>query len=208
LHDLVKEKPCEIIVVDGSKTQDTLGVITDNTIKKYSCEKGRGRQMNLGAAHASGEILIFLHADTRLPSNALRIITEVLQGHQIVGGAFSLQIDSDKLLLRMTALFSTLRSRMTRAPYGDQVIFLRKTIFDAIGGYQEIPIMEDVELMRRIKKQKEKIIILSTSIVTSDRRWKQEGLLYTTLRDTLIIFLYWCGVPAEKLARFYPFNNP
>ena len=208
LYDLVKEKPCEIIVVDGSKTQDTLGVITDTTIKKYSCEKGRGRQMNLGAAHASGEILIFLHADTRLPSNALRIITEVLQGHQIVGGAFSLQIDSDKLLLRMTALFSTLRSRMTRAPYGDQVIFLRKTIFDAIGGYQEIPIMEDVELMRRIKKQKEKIIILSTSIVTSDRRWKQEGLLYTTLRDTLIIFLYWCGVPAEKLARFYPFNNP
>lgn len=208
LYDLVKEKQCEIIVVDGSKTQDTLGVITDSTIKKYSCEKGRGRQMNLGAALATGEILIFLHADTRLPSNALRVITDALQDEKLVGGAFSLKIDSESLLLRMTALFSTLRSRMTRAPYGDQVIFLRKTLFDTIGGFRKITIMEDVELMRRINKQKEKIIILSTAVVTSDRRWRQEGLFYTALRDTLIIFLYWCGVPAEKLARFYPFNDP
>ena len=208
LYDLVKEKQCEIIVVDGSKTQDTLGVITDSTIKKYSCEKGRGRQMNLGAALATGEILIFLHADTRLPSNALRVITDALQDEKLVGGAFSLKIDSESLLLRMTALFSTLRSRMTRAPYGDQVIFLRKTLFDTIGGFRKITIMEDVELMRRINKQKEKIIILSTAVVTSDRRWRQEGLFYTALRDTLIIFLYWCGVPAEKLARFYPFTDP
>ena len=208
LDGLVTEKPYEIIVVDGSQTQDTIGVITDLNIKKYSCEKGRGRQMNLGATHATGEILVFLHADTRLPSNALGVISDALQDKECVGGAFSLKIDSERLLLRMTALFSTLRSRMTRAPYGDQVIFLRKTVFDAVGGYREIPIMEDVELMRRIHKQNEKIIILSTAVVTSDRRWKQEGLIYTALRDILIIFLYWCGVPAEKLERFYPFNNP
>jgi rSAM/selenodomain-associated transferase 2 len=208
LHDFTTGKTYEIIVVDGSQTQDTLGVITDKTIKKYSCEKGRGRQMNRGAAHATGDILVFLHADTRLPSNALGVISDVLQDQRYAGGAFSLEIDSERFLLRMTAYFSTLRSRITRAPYGDQVIFLRKPVFDAVGGYRELPIMEDVELMRRIHKQKEKIIILSSTAVTSDRRWKQEGLFYTALRDTFIIFLYWCGVPAEKLAKFYPFNNP
>jgi len=160
--------------------------------------------MNLGAAHALGDILIFLHADTRLPATALARIQETLQDPRLVGGAFSLQIDSPRFLLKMTAVFSTLRSRMTRAPYGDQAIFLRKSYFDSIGGYRDLPLMEDVELMRRIKKHKNDIIILPDFVITSDRRWNQEGLLYTAFRDTLIIFLYWCGMPAEKLARFYP----
>ena len=208
LSHLATNKPFEVIVVDGSPTQDTLRVISDETIKKYSSKQGRGRQMNLGAAHASGEILVFLHADTFLPSNALSLIQETLQNKQLVGGAFSLQIQSRKLLLRMVAVFSTLRSRMIRAPYGDQVIFLRKSFFDSIGGYRDIPLMEDVELMRRIKRKKGKIVILSASVLTSDRRWKQEGLLYTAVRDTIIIFLYWCGIPAEKLTRVYPWNKP
>lgn len=206
LRRLETDKPVEIIVVDGSPTQDTLQVISDKTIQRYSCQAGRARQMNLGAAHASGDILIFLHADTLLPADALVMIQENLQNPQLVGGAFSLQIDSQRFLLRMIAVHSTLRSRITRAPYGDQAIFLRKSYFDSIGGYQDIPLMEDVELMRRIKKNKDDIIILPTVVVTSDRRWDQEGLLYTTLRDTLIIFLYWCGMPAEKLARFYPWQ--
>jgi hypothetical protein len=87
------------------------------------------------------------------------------------------------------------------------VIFLRRSYFDAIGGYQDIPLMEDVELMRRIKKRDGEIIILSTSVITSDRRWNQEGLLYTTVRDLIIIFLYWCGIPAEKLVKFYPWQK-
>lgn len=161
--------------------------------------------MNLGAAYASGDILIFLHADTQLPINALALIQETfLKNPQLVGGAFSLQIDSPRLLLKITAVFSTLRCHMTRAPYGDQAIFLRKSYFDSIGGYLNLPLMEDVELMRRIKKHKDDIIILPAAVITSDRRWNQEGLLYTALRNTLIIFLYWCGMPAEKLTRFYP----
>lgn len=208
LRRFAAEKPVEIIVVDGSPSQDTLQVITDETIQKYSCHAGRARQMNLGAAHASGDILIFLHADTLMPTNALTRIQETLQDPGLVGGAFSLQIDSPRFLLRMIAVFSTLRSRMTRAPYGDQTIFLRKSYFDSIGGYHDLPLMEDVELMRRIKKHKDDIIILPAAVITSDRRWNQEGLLYTALRDTLIIFLYWCGMPAEKLARFYPWQQP
>lgn len=207
LRHLITDVPFEIIVVDGSPTQDTLQVISDETIKRYSCQAGRARQMNLGAAHASGDILVFLHADTLLPVNALMIIQETLQNQQLVGGAFSLLINSQRFVLRMMAVFSTFRSRLTRAPYGDQAIFLRKSYFDSIGGYQNLPLMEDVELMRRIKKKKDYIIILPIAVVTSDRRWNQEGLLYTTLRDTVIIFLYWCRMPAEKLARFYPWQE-
>jgi rSAM/selenodomain-associated transferase 2 len=208
LDHLQTDRPVEVIVVDGSPTKDTLSVISKKIIKKYSCLQGRGRQMNLGAAHASGDILVFLHADTILPTNALMVIDETLQNENLVGGAFTLQIQSKKHLLHMIAVYSTLRSRLTRAPYGDQVIFLRKSYFDALGGYRDIPLMEDVELMRRIKKKKGKISILPTPVITSERRWNQEGLFYTAVRDTIIIFLYWCGIPAEKLARFYPWQQP
>jgi len=208
LHHLITEEPFEVIVVDGSPTQDTLRAISDSTIRKYASPQGRGRQMNLGAAHALGKILVFLHADTFLPANALDLIQDALQDKRLVGGAFTLQIDSQRFLLRMIAVFSTLRSRMTRAPYGDQVIFVRTSYFNSVGGYQNLSLMEDVELMRRIKKQKGQITILPTAVITSDRRWNQEGVLYTALRDTLIIFLYWCGMPAEKLAKFYPWQQP
>ena len=163
--------------------------------------------MNAGAAYATGSILVFLHADTFLPTNALLLIQKTLQNKQLVGGAFALKIQSPKLFFKMIAAFSTFRSQITRAPYGDQVIFLRKSYFDVVRGYQDIPLMEDVELMRRIKKKKGEIIILPTPVITSDRRWNQEGLFYTALRDTIIIFLYWCRLPVEKLAKFYPWQK-
>jgi rSAM/selenodomain-associated transferase 2 len=207
LKQLEIDEPYEIIIVDGSPTLDTLQVITDKTIIKCPCQQGRGRQMNAGAAYATGSILVFLHADTFLPTNALLLIQKTLQNNQLVGGAFTLKIQSPKFFLKIIAAISTFRSQITRAPYGDQVIFLRKSYFDAVRGYQDIPLMEDVELMRRIKKKKGEIIILPTPVITSDRRWNQEGLYYTALRDTIIIFLYWCGMPAEKLAKFYPWQK-
>jgi rSAM/selenodomain-associated transferase 2 len=206
LEQLERDKSFEIIVVDGSLTQDTLQVIRDKNVKKYACPQGRGRQMNEGAAHATGDILIFLHADTFLPPNVLSLIQTALENKQYVGGAFTLQIQSQTLFFRIIAAITTFRCRITRAPYGDQVIFLRKPYFDTIGGYANMPLMEDVELMRRIKKKKGQIIILPTPVITSDRRWHQEGLLYTLLRDNGIIFLYWCGISAEKLAKFYPWQ--
>jgi rSAM/selenodomain-associated transferase 2 len=207
LKQIEIDEPFEIIVVDGSPTQDTLRMISDRNVKIYYSPQGRGCQMNEGAAHATGDILVFLHVDTVLPTNALVLIQKYLQNQQLVGGAFALRIQSQNPFLSMMAAFSTLRSQMTRAPYGDQVIFLRKSYFDAIGGYQDIPLMEDVELMRCIKKKKGEIIILPTPVITSDRRWNQEGLFYTAIRDTIIIFLYWCGMPAEKLAKFYPWHK-
>jgi rSAM/selenodomain-associated transferase 2 len=207
LERLEGNESFEIIVVDGSPTEDTLRVITQKNVLKYACPKGRGRQMNEGAAHATGDILVFLHADTFLPSNALALIRTTLENKRFVGGAFTLHIQSQTPFLRMIAAYSTLRSQISRAPYGDQVIFLRRPYFEAIGGYTDIPLMEDVELMRRVKRKKGRIIILPDPVVTSDRRWHQEGLFYTLLRDNVIIFLYWCGMPAEKLARFYPWQN-
>jgi rSAM/selenodomain-associated transferase 2 len=207
LKQIATDEIFEIIVVDGSPALDTLQVITDKTIIKCPCQQGRGRQMNAGAAHATGDILVFLHADTFLPTNALSVIKETFKNKQLVGGAFTLRIQSHNTLLRLIAVFSTFRSQITRTPYGDQVIFLRKSYFEAIGGYSNIPLMEDVELMSRIKKKKGEIIILPTSVLTSDRRWNQEGLVYTGLRNSLIIFLYGCGIPAEKLAKFYPWKK-
>jgi rSAM/selenodomain-associated transferase 2 len=207
LGKLERDELFEVIMVDGSLTQDTLRVITDKNIKTYACPPGRGRQMNEGAAHATGDILVFLHADTFLPSNALSVIRIALENQEYVGGAFTLHIQSQISFLKSIAVYTTLRSQITRAPYGDQVIFIRKPYFDTIGGYADIPLMEDVELMRRIKRKKGRIIILPDAVITSDRRWHQEGFFYTLLRDNIIIILYWCGIPAEKLARFYPWQG-
>lgn len=207
LEVLKSDDPFEIIIVDGSPTQDTIQVISRDNVMKYASPQGRGRQMNEGATHATGDILVFLHADTFLPPDALSLIRTTVADQRFVGGAFSLGIRSKNPILTLIAHGSTLRSRFTRAPYGDQVIFLLASYFKDLGGFRDIPLMEDVELMRRIRRKKGKISILSTRVLTSDRRWKKEGVLYTTLRDLLIIFLYWCGMSAEKLAKFYPWQN-
>jgi rSAM/selenodomain-associated transferase 2 len=207
LKHIATDEPFEIIVVDGSPTQDTLRVISDRNVKIYSSPQGRGCQMNEGAAHASGDILVFLHVDTFLPLNAFSLIQTVLKNKQYAGGAFTLKIQPQTAFFKMIAACSTLRSQIIRTPYGDQVIFLRKTYFEAIGGYQNIPLMEDVELMRRIRKKKGQIIILPEPVITSTRRWNHEGFIYTLLRDNIIIFLYWCGMSAEKLAKFYPWEK-
>ncbi|MHC4624107.1 MAG: glycosyltransferase, partial [Planctomycetota bacterium] len=124
---------CEIIVVDGDPAAGTINTIRNGRVVKITADKGRAVQMNAGADAARGEILIFLHADTRLPPNALKKIDEVLNNHQYVAGAFDLAIDSDKLLLKYIAARARFRSRLNRIPYGDQAIFIGKNYFDKIG---------------------------------------------------------------------------
>ena len=174
---------CEVIVVDGDADGETIKNIQNKSIKTVTSPKGRGKQMNAGAAMASGEILIFLHSDTQLPEMALEKISNCLQNKQYVGGAFDLAIDSDRLFLRYIAARARFRSRSNRIPYGDQAIFIRKDYFERIGRFKEIEMMEDVDLMRRIKKRGDKIIILRDRVKTSARRWETEGALYTTIRN-------------------------
>ncbi len=193
----------EIIIVDGDPQGGTINAITDNSIICITSPKGRGQQMNAGAAVAHGEILIFLHADTTLPDNALRKISQALQDQDFVGGAFDLKIDSDRLFLKYISARASLRSRWNRIPYGDQAIFIRKKYFDQIGGYKEIPLMEDVDLMRRIKKDGKQIVILPDNVRTSARRWESEGALYTTVRNRILVRLFYLGISPHRLAKYY-----
>jgi rSAM/selenodomain-associated transferase 2 len=193
----------EIIIVDGNPKGSTIKVIQDKEAIAISTRKGRGRQMNAGAALAKGEILVFLHADTRLPDNALQKISQTLANQSYVGGAFDLGIDSDRLLLKYIAVRASFRSRLNRIPYGDQAIFIRKDYFDQIGGFKEIPLMEDIDLMRRIKRDGKKIRILRDRVSTSARRWEREGVLYTTLRNQILVGLFYLGVSPDRLTKYY-----
>lgn len=197
------EERYEVIVVDGGLNRETINAINYDGTISIGSEEGRARQMNAGAKIAQGEILIFLHADTQLPQGALRLISSALKQNQYVGGSFDLGIDSERFALKGVAYFANLRSRLTCIPYGDQAIFVRKDYFREIGGYREIPFMEDVELMRRIKKRGDKICILSQQVSTSSRRWERESILYCTVRNWVLTFLYFLGVSTETLAKFY-----
>ncbi|MHC4118620.1 MAG: TIGR04283 family arsenosugar biosynthesis glycosyltransferase [Planctomycetota bacterium] len=203
LHNQGAEPSCEIIVVDGDPKGGTVKAIEARDVVTITTEKGRGRQMNAGAAAARGEILIFLHADTVLPDAALEKIERVLENQEYVGGAFDLKIDSDTLFLKYISVRASLRSRWNGIPYGDQAIFLRKDYFDQIGGFKDIPLMEDVELMRRIKKDGKNICILPDKVTTSARRWQRDGALYTTLKNQVLVLLFYLGVSPGRLAKYY-----
>jgi rSAM/selenodomain-associated transferase 2 len=193
----------EIIIVDGDPEGKTIDVARHMGVKTAISEKGRGIQMNMGAALAAGEILIFLHVDTTLPPDALELIEATMRDTSCTAGAFDLVIDSERPVFRFIEKTASLRSRVTRIPYGDQAIFMRRTAFRDLGGYKNIPIMEDVEIMRRIKKRGRKIYIIDRAVRTSSRRWEREGIIHTTLRNWLLLTLYLSGVKPEKLVRFY-----
>jgi len=204
LRGLPTNEKTEIVVVDGDPDCTTARALTETTIITLASARGRARQMNAGAAFASGEILIFLHADTELPPNALGLMSTVMGQRQYVGGAFALGIKSDRFVFSLIAQVASWRARATRIPYGDQVIFLRRDFFLSIGGYRDIPIMEDVEIMQRIKKLGERICLIPDRVQTSPRRWEKEGIIYCTLRNWLLSSLFYLGVSPEKLSRLYP----
>lgn len=194
---------CEIIVIDGDRQGRTIKVIRDKDVISLTSAKGRACQMNAGAAVARGQILIFLHADTELPPDALKKIGRVMENEKLVAGAFTLKIDSEKLFLKYISACTSRRSRKSKIPYGDQAVFIRKNYFNEIDRFKEIPLMEDVDLMRRIKKRGDKILILPDEVKTSARRWEEEGLFYTTLRNRVLVGLYYLGLNPDKLAKYY-----
>jgi rSAM/selenodomain-associated transferase 2 len=193
----------EIIVIDGDPQGTTINTIDNNNVITAIAEKGRAKQMNAGAALAAGDVIIFLHADTELPPGAFGSINHALADGEYVGGAFALGVDSNNPLIRLTVAASHIRNHLTHIPYGDQAIFMRKKYFNEIGRFSNIPIMEDVELMRRIKKSGRKISILNQKVKTSTRRWENEGVVYTLLRNIVLVTLFYLGVDPNKLTRFY-----
>lgn len=195
----------EVIVVDGDPNGSTLAHLPASLPQVQTClaPAGRGSQMNRGAEQAKAPILLFLHADTQLPAQAFLKIQTLLQAPRWVGGAFDLAIDSRRWSLRWIARLASWRSRLTRIPYGDQAIFVRTGYFRDLGGYPNIPIMEDVALMRTIRQRGDRIQLLSEPVLTSPRRWEQEGLLYCTLRNWLLLSLYCLGASPQRLVHWY-----
>ena len=193
----------EIIVVDGDPAGSTIKAISHPEIVRTIAGTGRAIQMNSGAALASSDILLFLHADTFLPRNAFTRIREAFQDAEYMAGCFNLGIRSDRELFRITERYVALRTRITRIPFGDQAIFIRREYFERIGGYREIPIMEDMDLMRRIRGRGDVTCIIPEKVSTSARRWEKDGVLFTTFRNWMLQALYCCGVSPKRLAQFY-----
>ena len=164
--------------------------------------------MNTGAAAASGRILLFLHADTTLPGNAFSLAERLLEDGHLAGGAFDLALDEPAPVFRLIGRAASLRSRLTRVPYGDQAIFVRAGLFRSLGGYREIPLFEDVDFMRRLKRGNLAIGFIDSPVVTSARRWKKEGVVRATLRNWALGAAYLAGVSPERLAGFYGPHSP
>ncbi len=192
----------EVIVVDGGSKDDTLTIAQTLGLKIILSPPGRAVQMNMGAMAASGDILLFLHADTHLPTGFDVMIRTALQQPGTAAGAFTLRIDASGWGMRLVEWGVKWRSHFCQMPYGDQAIFLTQEIFHKLGGYPEIPIMEDFELMRRLKRQG-KIAILSVPVITSSRRWLQKGILQTTLINQIVIIAYLIGVSPERIRSWY-----
>lgn len=192
----------EVIVVDAGSQDETVAIANSLGVKVILSHPGRAVQMNTGAAVAQGEILLFLHADTRLPPGFEQMLGTALQQPGVVAGAFNLRIDAPPFGFRLVEWGVKWRSHLWQMPYGDQAIFITKAVFQTIGGFPELPIMEDFELIQRLK-QRGKISILPVSVITSPRRWLEKGILTTTFINQIVVIAYLCGVPPEKLRNLY-----
>ncbi|MGD2180872.1 TIGR04283 family arsenosugar biosynthesis glycosyltransferase [Lusitaniella coriacea] len=193
----------EIIVVDGGSEDNTIELAQNAGVKVISSPKtGRAQQMNAGAAIATGDILLFLHADTHLPLGYDEMIREALSHPKTIAGAFELAIDGKGLPLRWVEKMVNARSRVLQFPYGDQALFLKTSVFLELGGFPNLPIMEDFEFIRQLKGQG-RITILPAKVLTSGRRWQKLGVFKTTLINQTIILGYFLGVPPTTLRRWY-----
>lgn len=193
----------EIIVVDGGSTDNTVKLAQATGAQVLvSLQAGRAVQMNLGATQAKGDVLLFLHGDTFLPDDYASMIATLLSEPKIVAGAFRLSIDGDWLSLRIVEKLVNWRSRFLNFPYGDQAIFLKTSTFKVLGGFPNLPIMEDFELVRQLRRRG-KIALTPASVITSGRRWQKLGVWRTTLINQIIILGYLGGVKPERLVGWY-----
>ena len=201
LAPLRERDGAELIVVDGGSRDASVARCAGLADRVIAAPRGRARQMNAGAAAARGDALLFLHADTALPPGAPAAIADALSGH--AWGRFDVRIDGRAALLPAVAALMNLRSRLSGIATGDQAIFVRRAAFDAVGGFPDQPLMEDIEISRRLRRQCGRPACLRDKVVTSGRRWDRDGAWRTIVLMWRLRWLYWRGVPPERLAAAY-----
>jgi len=193
---------CEIVVVDGGSSDDTLNLAQAADLC-LTAPQGRAVQQNAGAAASHGEVLLFLHADCRLEPGCLEAVHNCLHDDRIVGGCFRQSIDAPGLQYRLLEKGNALRVKMSKWAYGDQGIFVRREVFRQIDGFPDLRLMEDLFLMKRLKKLG-RIALLDARIHVSPRRWQRSGVVRQTLKNWTLITLAQCGISPNRLAKFYP----
>ena len=202
----LRQQGHEVLVVDGGSTDETRELVNNRVDRVIQTTPGRAHQMNVGASHATGDILWFIHADTKVFENAAQLILESLANDYRHWGRFDIRLSGEHFLLRVVEKLMNLRSSITGIATGDQGIFVRRNTFSAIGGFMPIPLMEDVEISRRLKKWA-RPCCLRDKLITSSRRWEENGVLRTVLLMWRLRLAYALGVSPEKLAHAYKLSD-
>ena len=192
----------QLLVADGGSQDDTVALARTGSAQVIGAPLGRALQMNAGAQQASGDILLFLHADTRLPLDADRLIAQAIANGPQVWGRFDVRIEGKPRMLRVIAAFMNRRSRWTGIATGDQALFMTRAAFDAVGGFPAQPLMEDIEISKRLLKLS-RPACLRARVVTSGRRWETRGVWRTVLLMWRLRLAYWRGAVPERLAERY-----
>lgn len=202
----------EVLVVDGGSADATVSIAEASGARAVKSGKGRGRQMDAGAREARGDALLFLHADSALPTGWDKAVKRALSERGVVGGAFSLSMDGEAALLRLIELGVNARSRLF-SPYGDQAVFALRTALAKAGGFKSLPLMEDVDCVRRLRRLG-KVVLLDEKVKTSPRKWLKSGkadlaaALKMAIVNWALVGLYFAGWRPERLYRLYYGKDP
>lgn len=193
---------CEVIVVDGGSSDNSVDVARQYADRVLVSARGRAQQMNAGASQATGDTMLFLHADTQLPEQAQAVI-QTISTSRFRWGFFALSLSGRCRVFRLIERFINMRSIISKIGTGDQAIFFERDFFNRHGGFIELPIMEDVEICKRLRNIESPLVIYNLKVQTSSRRWQQHGVVSTILLMWRLRLLYWLGVNPRSLARQY-----
>ena len=200
LQSVIKQEgDYKLYVVDGGSTDNTVAIAKRYTAV-ISSNRGRAVQMNTGARLSTGDVLLFLHADTQLPDNAFRELRKRMRDDTVAGGSFYIAFDADNFILRGVSFITRFNFRLFH--FGDQGIFVRRDIFQALHGYKEIPIMEDYDFYKRLREQG-KVVLIRMPVISSARRFIKKGVIRQLLINKFVVLAYWAGVDIQTIKRFY-----